>query len=130
HLAVRQVSVRLHVDLSERRLVVRRDGRVALRATVAVGAPGTSTPTGRFAVTDGLLPAAGSPYGCCILALSGRQTNIPQGWSGGDRLAVHGTTAPETIGTAASNGCLRASESDMQRLLGIAQLGSIVEIRA
>ena len=36
--------------------------------------PSTPTPTGRFAVTDKLADArAASPYGCCILALSGRQ---------------------------------------------------------
>src|SRR5690606_15880952 len=67
-VAVRRATVRLDVDLSARRLVLRRSGRPLLRMTVGVGAPGTATPTGRFAVTDGLDAAPGSPYGCCILA--------------------------------------------------------------
>ena len=36
----------------------------------------------------------GAYYGCCILALTGHQTNPPPGWTGGDRLAIHGTDAP------------------------------------
>jgi hypothetical protein len=126
---VRRVEVRLAVDLSRRALRVVRDGRTVLRMPVAVGAPGTPTPTGRFAVTDGLRTQGASPYGCCILALSGHQPNVPQGWTGGDRIAVHGTTAPASIGRAASHGCLRARDRDLRRLMRAARLGAIVEIR-
>ena len=120
----------LHVDLSARRLVARRHGRVARRFTVAVGRPGTATPTGRFAVTDALTVGAGSPYGCCALALTGRQPNVPQGWTGGDRLAIHGTTNAGSLGTPASSGCLRASERDMRWLMDNVAPGSRVQIRA
>jgi hypothetical protein len=121
----------LHVDLSARTLVVRHEGRVARRISVAIGRPGSATPTGRFAVTDTLVTGrAGSPYGCCALALTGRQPNVPQGWTGGDRLAIHGTTNARTIGTAASGGCLRAGEADMRWLIDNVPLGSLVSIRA
>jgi lipoprotein-anchoring transpeptidase ErfK/SrfK len=120
----------LHVDLSARRLVVRRNGRAVRRVTVAVGRPGSSTPTGRFAVTDLLRIDAGSPYGCCALALSGRQPDVPQGWGGGDRLAIHGTQNESTLGTAASSGCLRAGDRDMRWLLRRIPLGAPVRIRA
>ena len=122
---------RLDVDLSKRRLTVRREGRVVRRIRVAIGKPGTATPTGRFAVTDSLRIGPESPqYGCCALALTARQPNIPQGWSGGDRIAIHGTTAEGSIGTPASNGCLRASETDMRWLLARVTLGAPVRIRA
>lgn len=121
----------LHVDLSARALVVRRRGRVVRRITVAIGRPGTTTPTGRFAVTDALdVARAGGPYGCCVLALTGRQPNVPQGWTGGDRLAIHGTTNERTIGTPASSGCLRAGEKDMRWLIANVPLGAPVRIRA
>lgn len=121
---------RILVDLSERRLrLVSDDGRTLLRIAVAVGAPATPTPVGRFAVTDGLRPPTGSDYGCCILALSGHQPNVPQGWTGGNRLAIHGTIDPASIGTAASHGCLRASDEDLHRLLRRVGLGTVVEIR-
>jgi len=122
---------RLDVDLSARRVTVRREGRAVRRVRVAIGKPGTATPTGRFAVTDVLRIGRGyGPYGCCAIALTGRQPNVPQGWSGGDRLAIHGTTAGGSIGTPASNGCLRATEADMRWLVKRIRLGAPVRIRA
>lgn len=120
----------LQVDLSERELVVHHEGRPVRRITVAVGRPGTTTPTGRFAVTDRLRIAGGSPYGCCALALTARQPNVPQGWSGGDRVAIHGTSNEATLGTPASSGCLRAAERDMRWLLARVPDGAPVRIRA
>ena len=121
------VDVSLRVDRSARRLTVWRRGKVVRRLRVAVGRPGTETPTGRFAVTDKLrTQRADSPYGCCALALSGHQPKLIPGWPGGDRLAIHATPNPETIGTAASLGCLRAATRDLQALLQIVPLGAPV----
>jgi hypothetical protein len=120
----------LSASLSDRELTARRRGRVVRRVTIAVGAPATPTPAGTFAVTDKLrMTAAGSPYGCCALALSGHQPDVPQGWSGGDRLAVHATEETETIGAATSLGCLRAGDADMRWLVDAVPLGTPVEIR-
>jgi lipoprotein-anchoring transpeptidase ErfK/SrfK len=124
-------TTRIVVDLSRRRLrVIGTDGKTLLRVTVGVGAAATPTPVGRFAITDGLRTEPGSPYGCCILALSGHQPDVPQGWTGGDRLAIHGTDDPASIGAAASSGCLRAGDRDMRRLMARVGLGTLVEIRA
>jgi hypothetical protein len=119
----------LEVDLSQRRLVARREGRRRFSIPVAIGAGGTPTPTGRFGVTD-RLAMSGTTYGCCALALSGHQPDIPQGWGGGDRIAIHGTTATGSIGTPASHGCLRASEAGMRRLMAVIPLGTTVRIHA
>ena len=122
---------RLEVDLSARRLIVRREGRVVRRVRVAIGRPEVPTPTGRFAVTDALRIGAGSgAYGCCALALTARQPNVAQGWTGGDRIAIHGTSNEDSIGTPASGGCLRASDADMRWMLGRVTLGAEVRIRA
>ncbi len=121
----------LHIDLSRRELVVNREGRPLRRITVAIGRPGTTTPTGRFAVTDRLrITGPRGPYGCCALALTGRQPNVPQGWTGSDRIAIHGTTNEATIGTPASSGCLRAGDRDMRWLLARIPEGAPVSIRA
>lgn len=131
NVTLQHVPYTLHVDLSKRVLVVHREGRAVRRITVAIGRPGTTTPTGRFAVTDLLRIPSGHPaYGCCALALTGRQPNVPQGWSGGDRLAIHGTVNEATLGTPASSGCLRASDRDMRWLLRRTPLGAPVRIRA
>ena len=119
--------VSLEIDLSARRLMLKRGERVVRAVRITVGAPGSPTPTGRFAVTDKLAGARFSPvYGCCILALSGRQPNLPAGWPGGDRLAVHG--GPTPFGRAASAGCLHAPERDLQALMRAVPLGAPVLI--
>lgn len=122
---------RLDVDLSARQLTVRREGRVVRRIAVAVGARVTPTPTGRFAVTDALPIGPESPeYGCCALALSGRQTRLPAGWSTSDRLAIHGTPNEAAVGDAVSNGCLHARRADMRWLLRRVGAGTRLAIRA
>lgn len=129
-LNLRRTGRSLHADLSERTLTLRKHGRRVHRLAVAVGRPGSETPTGRFAVTDKLSGSQFGPYyGCCILALSGHQPKTPPGWTGGNRLAIHGTDAPSTIGTAASAGCMRASDADLRRLMAKVPLGTLVFIR-
>jgi L,D-transpeptidase catalytic domain len=124
------VPYTLHVDLSERELVVHHEGRPVRRITVAVGRAGSTTPTGHFAVTDLLRISRRDPaYGCCALALTGRQPNVPQGWSGGDRIAIHGTSNEATLGSPASSGCLRAGDRDMRWLLRRIPVGAQVRIR-
>jgi L,D-transpeptidase catalytic domain len=129
-LALRRTRWSLHADLSARTLTLRKGRRRVQRMTVAIGRPGSETPTGRFAVTDKLSGSRfGSYYGCCILALSGHQPNPPPGWTGGDRLGIHGTDSPSTIGAAASAGCLRAADADLRPLMRRVPLGTLVFIR-
>jgi L,D-transpeptidase-like protein len=130
-LRVAAVAWSLHADLSERTVDLRKGGRVVKRMRVAIGTASSPTPTGRFAVTDKLAGSAyGAYYGCCILALSGYQPHLPTGWQGGNRIAIHGTNAPSTIGTPASAGCLRAADADLAVLMRRVPLGTPVFIRA
>ena len=115
----------LDVDLSRQLLRVRAGTRVVRTIPVGIGASGTPTPVGRFAVTDKLNGAAYSPvYGCCILALSAHQTHLPSGWTGGDRIAIHGGS---TAG-AVSTGCLHASTADLRYLMHSVPLGARIVI--
>jgi L,D-transpeptidase catalytic domain len=121
--------VSIVIRLGARTLELRRDSRVVRRVTVGIGAPSSPTPTGRFAVTDKLRGAAYSPvYGCCILALSARQTHLPAGWTGGDRIAIHGTNASATIGRALSTGCVHAEDAALRYLMARVPLGTPVTI--
>jgi L,D-transpeptidase catalytic domain len=121
----------LHADLSKRQIVVREDGKKVRKLTVAVGRPTNPTPRGRFTVTDKLrVTDATSPYGCCVLALTGHQTNLPPGWPGGDRLAVHATADEASIGQPSSSGCMRAKAGQARWLIHTIPLGAPVFIRA
>jgi L,D-transpeptidase catalytic domain len=125
------VNWSLHADLSKRMLFVRRDGRTVRKMRVAIGRRSNPTPKGRFTVTDKLrVTDRDSPYGCCVLALSGHQTDLPDYWPGGDRLAVHATSEESTIGDPVSLGCLRTVSSRARWLIETVPLGSPIFIRA
>jgi hypothetical protein len=121
----------LHADLSKRTLFVRRDGHTVRKMRVAIGRHENPTPQGRFTVTDKLrVTDPDSPYGCCVLALSGHQTNLPDYWPGGDRLAVHATSDESSVGERASLGCLRTHAFRARWLIETVPLGAPIFIRA
>jgi hypothetical protein len=121
----------LRIDLSQRSLELRNGRRVVRRASVGIGRPGSPTPIGRFSVTDKISGGVyGSFYGCCILALSGHQLHTPPGWQGGNRLAIHGTDNPGSIGVPSSAGCLHADAADLRVLMRRVPLGTPVFIQA
>ena len=124
-----QVPYAIAIDRSARVGRVRRHGKVVRRFEVAVGRAGSPTPLGRYAITDLLRPSAGSPYGCCILALSARQGKLPQGWAGGTRVALHGSPTDQ-VGGGVSAGCVRLRRRDLRWLFRRAAAGTRVEIVA
>lgn len=115
------------IVLSERRAVLRERGRPVRSFTVTVGAPGTETPTGRFAVTDTFRGGLNPVYGCCAVALSANQPNLPTGWLGGNRIAIHGGDSP--LGVAVSSGCVRAADKQVSALVDRVDLGAPVFVR-
>ena len=119
----------LHIDLSQRTMTFRQ-GRTRRSASIGIGAAGSPTPTGRFAITDKLRGSRfnRSAYGCCILALSGRQERTPPGWTGGDRLAIHGSSAPSGF-TGSTAGCVRAEPRALKLLMRNVPLGTPVFVR-
>jgi hypothetical protein len=118
----------LHASLSDRRVELRRGVEVVRSFEVTIGAAGSSTPPGRFAVTDLIVGGLNPVYGCCAIAVSAHQPDLPEGWIGGDRIAIHGTTGP--IGSASSGGCLRAEDEDARALTEELPLGTPVFITA
>ena len=97
------------------------------RIPVAVGAPGSPTPTGRFAIAEKLTGPFGPAYGCCILALTARQPHLPPGWDTHvtHYVAIH---AGWGQGAAVSAGCLHATETEVRYLMRTVPLGTPVQI--
>ena len=117
----------LHASLSGRELELRYGHKLVDRFLVTVGGLGTETPPGRYGVTDGVSFDQSPYYGCCALALSGHQyAELPAGWIGGNRLAIHGT--PGAVGGAESLGCIRATDETMHYLFARVPLGTPVFI--
>jgi len=121
------VAAEIEVDLSDFNAKLIVSGEVKRSFTVAVGMPTAPTPTGRFAVTDTFRGDLNPAYGCCAVALTARQTRLPSGWFGGDRIAIHGTPGP--VGGEISHGCVRARDPDVNELIETAPPGTPVTIR-
>jgi lipoprotein-anchoring transpeptidase ErfK/SrfK len=126
-VAVTRVRLAIRVHLGGRRLEVVRDGRVVHRFTVAVGASGSPTPTGRFAVAEKLPgPRFGAAYGCCILGLTAHQPHPPAGWDTTNSsyfIAIHGGGG---VGSAVSAGCLHLPDAELRYLMRVVPLGAPV----
>ena len=132
---VPEASVQLHraqrrivVLRGARRLLVRRiaDGKVLLRAPVAVGAPGAETPLGRdFYVAARFVPR-NAFFGSYALETSAYSRLSD--WPGGGIVGIHGTDRPGLIGQAVSHGCIRMLNRDVDRLRTLAPLGTPIDI--
>ncbi|MDQ3759314.1 MAG: L,D-transpeptidase [Actinomycetota bacterium] len=116
----------IEVDLSEFETRVYENGKLVKTFQVSVGMPTSPTPTGRFAITDTFRGGLNAAYGCCALATTGRQVNLPSGWLGGDRIAFHGTTGP--LGAEVSHGCVRAADRDISDMVDMVPPGTPVEV--
>jgi L,D-transpeptidase catalytic domain len=128
-LDLSQTRFWITADVSQQQLELHYGNRVLDSFPMSVGSHSSPTPLGDYSVTDGLVGRGLGPwYGCCVLALSGHQPNLPAGWIGGNRMAIHGT--PGSVGGATSHGCLRASDPDMISLFARVPLGTPVFIRA
>lgn len=105
------------VDLEQKELTLKQGERFIKVYPVAVGKPSTPTPTGTWKIIQKTVNPGG-PFGARWMRLS-----IPWGGYG-----IHGTDEPESIGTAASHGCIRMYNEDVIELYDIVPLGTVVNI--
>lgn len=121
------ITDRIEVSLAGRTLRWFRDDRLVFEVPAAIGAPASPTPPGSYYVTD-RVAQPGNGYGPWLLALNGYSETFDT-FDGGDaRLAIHGTAAPRTIGTAASNGCIRLADGPLGMLATALPLGTPVVV--
>lgn len=124
------VDGQIIIDLSERTLTF-SSSDTKLTTSVAVGSSHNPTPTGTYFVTDVVKVAdALGPWGPHALGLSARSETITE-FNGGDGIiGIHGTNRPETIGDAASLGCVRLPNDVITQLYELVPLGTPVLIEA
>ncbi len=128
HVSLASVGTRIEIDLSARYLRLFRGGRLALRTPVAIGAPATPTPVGRFYVNQRLV--TGDPAGTFGIGALGVSAFSPvlKHWAQGGPIAIHGTNQPWSIGEAESNGCIRVRNNAFRRLFDAVPAGTPVTI--
>lgn len=101
---------RLTVSRAARTLTVHRGGHLVRRFRVVVGAPGTPTPTGLFAILDVWRADPGAFLGAYVLPLTAHSRVLQEFGDGDGRVGLHGrggASLRDPLGTAASHGCVR-----------------------
>lgn len=124
-LQVRPAERTIVVDLSMRRLRLVERGRTRFATRVAVGRRGAETPTGLFYVTAAFMPT--ERYLGAYAFETSAYSKLTD-WPGGGVVGLHGTTAPQLLGTAVSHGCVRMSNSAARVLRRLVDAGTPVRI--
>jgi lipoprotein-anchoring transpeptidase ErfK/SrfK len=116
------------VSLEDHKLALVEDGQVKKVYSVAVGKPSTPSPVGTFTIArraanptyhhngKTVLPGPGNPVGTRWMGLS-----IPG-------YGIHGTNEPNSIGKAASHGCIRMARANLEEFYGLVAVGDTVEL--
>lgn len=127
-------SIKVTVDLSDRRVYVYRGNTTIASYPTGIGKTGWETPTGSFEVNQKVVnpswrhpitdkvfpPGPDSPLGLRWIGF----------WSDGrNYVGFHGTPNYDVVGTAVSHGCLRMRNVDVLMLYKQVTMGTPVEVR-
>ena len=117
------------VSIPDRKLAVLENGSVVAGFAISVGADDSPSPTGEFTIVNRVSNPAYYHEGVVIPA--GKGNPVGTRWVGLSQkgYGIHGTNAPKSIGQAASHGCIRLRNQDMEKLFGMLRVGDVVEIR-
>jgi len=117
------------VSIPDRKLAVLEDGNVIAQFPVAVGAAASPSPTGEFQIVNRVSNPTYYRPGTVIP--TGKDNPVGTRWLGLSQkgYGIHGTNAPRSIGHAASHGCIRLRNRDMERLFTMLRVGDVVQIR-
>lgn len=124
--------VRTEVYISARWVLYLHGDEVLTAWPCTVGRPGHETPPGKYTagtkqenpswMRSGYAPV---PFGDPENPLGTRWIS----WEGRVGYGYHGTWEPEAIGTAASDGCVRLRNEDVERLFEILPVGADIDVR-
>ena len=134
-LAARYPTI-ITVDRDRFRLTLFKDLRKAKTYRIAVGAAGLETPAGTYSINDKQTnPTWHVPDSDWAGKLAGK--SIPPGpdnpikarWMGFyDGAGIHGTDAINSLGTAASHGCVRMAIKDVVDLYDRVDVGTVIHV--
>jgi lipoprotein-anchoring transpeptidase ErfK/SrfK len=121
---------RLIVSIPDRRLVVVENDRVVDEYTVSVGSAATPSPIGTFTIVNRVTNP--TYYRPGKVVPPGPRNPLGTRWIGLSQkgYGIHGTDAPQSIGHARSQGCIRLRNADVERLFERVRAGDVVELHA
>lgn len=119
---------RIVISIADRKLVLIEQGRIQRIYDVAVGTDRTPSPSGAFKIVNRVQQPTW--FGPKQTVPPGPSNPLGPRWMGlGYRgYGIHGTNAPKSIGKAASHGCFRMRNADVQELFEKVSVGDPVTI--
>ena len=123
---------RIVVSTGQRKVRVYRDGKLSRTFLAVVGAPGTPTPHGHYAIYEKIAQRnPDSEIGPWALHLTAFSDVLDNFGGGPGRVAIHGRNGAYLIaplGTAASHGCVRVDDAEVGFLARVVISGTPVNI--
>jgi len=121
-------SRRIVVSIPDRKIALFENGRLVKIYPIAVGKQTTPSPSGSFHIASRIIqptwyhpgkvvgPGPANPLGTRWMSL---------GYKG---YGIHGTNRPQSIGKAASHGCIRMRNKDVEDLFARVSIGDSVDL--
>ncbi|MBI3467999.1 MAG: L,D-transpeptidase family protein, partial [Planctomycetes bacterium] len=110
------------IELDQFRLTMWLRGMYAGRFTIGIGQD-QSTPTGEFSVLNKVVNP--TYYGPQVVDADDPTNPLGEHWIDlGNRIGIHGTIEPQTIGRAESRGCIRLLPNEVQDVFDMLAIGS------
>ena len=125
-LETRSTPYAVRVHLASRTLELLHGGRVVGQWSVAVGAPGTPTPTG-LTFVHALLQDPAQSFSPYIIPLGTHSATLDTYGGGPGTVAFHGWPDASVFGQAVSHGCIRVPAEALERLMDV-PLGTLVSV--
>ncbi len=128
-LSAQETRKRIVISIPDRKLVLFEGDHAVKIYDVAVGKSSTPTPEGTFAIINRVPhPTWYGPQG---VVGPGKNNPLGSRWMGLSvkGYGIHGTNVPSSIGKAASHGCIRMRQSDLEELFELVSVGTTVELQ-
>jgi len=119
---------RLVVSIPHRKLAVIENGQVIRLYETAVGAKRSPSPVGAFIIANRI--SNPTYYAPGRITPPGKSNPLGTRWLGLNvkGYGIHGTNVPSSIGKAASHGCIRMRNKDVEELFELVSVGDQVEL--
>lgn len=108
-------EVMIVIEHGRMRLTLYEDGEPAATYPVALGRPGSPSPVGEFRVVQKFIPFR------AVFGTRWMRISVPWGNYG-----IHGTNAPQLIGSRVSAGCIRMNNKHVNALYPRVPIGTLV----
>lgn len=127
------VKIELVIRLRDRKVYVYERDQVKATFPIAIGRSGWETPTGEHQVLQMIKdPSWQNPFNGTVIP-AGPDNPLGTRWigfwtDGQNYIGFHGTPNENSVGTAASHGCIRMYNRDVVQLFEMVEVGTVVRV--